>query len=129
MVWYTPQARFTLMSNSPIGDVHAIFPCPSPGSKTRVLRAPADSSTKMNIKLSRAQGVLEIARYVSPGEWTTKSLSVGEEDLKSGGGLGHDLSQEEREGLDWLVRGLKVCEAAEGLCVNEGLEEAQHISS
>ena len=65
--------------------------------------------------------MLEIARYVTPrGEWTTKLLSVCEEDLGSGGGLGYDLSQEEREGLDWLVRGLKVCEAAEGLCMNGG---------
>jgi len=35
----------------------------------------------------------------------------------------HDLIQEEREGLNCLILGLKVCETAEGLCMNGRLEE------
>jgi len=90
----------------------------------------AESFTKMKIKLSREQELLEISHYVPPsperggrGEWLTKSLSVCEDHLKLGRDIGHDLIQEEREGLNCLILGLKVCETAEGLCMNGRLEE------
>ncbi|KAF8526157.1 kinase-like domain-containing protein [Gautieria morchelliformis] len=121
MVWYTPQAQFSVMSNRPKGDIHASFPCPSHGLKEKryVSGKLADSFVKLKIKFSRQQGILELSRYAPSytqrgrGEWISKSEAITAERLKLGGDLMLNMTPEERQGLVCLIEGVKLAEAAE----------------
>jgi hypothetical protein len=121
MVWYTPQAQFSVMSNSPKGDIHASFPCPSHGLKEQryISGKLADSFVKMKIKFSRQQGILELSRYAPSykqrgrGEWISKSEAITAERLKLGGDFMLNMTPEERQGLVCLIEGVKLAEAAE----------------
>jgi polo-like kinase 4 len=123
MVWYTPQARFTVMSNGPKGDIHVSFPCPSHGLKEKryISGKLADSFVEMKIKFSRQQDILELSRYASSsnqrgrGEWISKSETITVERLKLGGAFISSVIAEERQALMCLIEGLKLAEAAEEL--------------
>jgi len=77
----------------------------------------------MKIKLLREEGAVEIARFVSSaegrgtGEWITKFLNMDEEQLKRGGDIGLELTEEEREGMNCVIGGSKVWETAEEQCM------------
>ena len=123
MVWYTPEAKFTVMSNGPKGDIILSFPCPSRGLKEQRYASGeiADSHIKMKIKFSRQQDTLELSRYASPdkqrerGEWISKSETITVERLKLGGDFILTMTAEERQGLVCLIEGVKLAEAAEAI--------------
>lgn len=123
MAWYTPQAKFTVMSNGPKGDIHVSLPCPPHGLKEKhyVSGKLAESYIKMKIKFSRQQDTLELSRYASSskqrgkGEWITKSETITEERLKLGSAFDSSLTAEEHQGLVCLIEGLKLAEAAEDI--------------
>jgi hypothetical protein len=73
----------------------------------------------MKIKFSRQQSTLEISRFVPStqkrglGEWTSKSETIMQEQLGHGDIFIQKLTVEERLGLDYIIKGLKLVEAAE----------------
>lgn len=124
MVWHTSDAKFTVMSNQPKGDIHGAFPCPKHDLKLGRSTSediPDSSGTRMKIRFSREQGTLDISCCTPSAAvkkkkgscWSSRSETLTEEEQKLGDQFIRKLRSEEQYGMRCIMQALKVAEAAE----------------
>jgi polo-like kinase 4 len=132
---YKREAKYTLMANSPRGDIELLFQSSTPPPphdkiyRKRELTDYINSQTpSMRLRFSRQRQLVEIARYVQGsqgGEWTKKVLPAMDKNLAISMEDWTGLEDSEWAGISCLIEFLSVCEEIERL----DEESRQPISS
>lgn len=125
---YNQNAKCTLMSNVPQGDIEIIHPCPPPSVHQKARRITESSAMKdeslaprMRIRLSRHHHSVEIARLSiigppqSMGEWTKKIFNAFDRRTGLREADWSVLDDIERTAMKDLQRFVRICEIVEGL--------------
>ncbi|OCH91233.1 kinase-like protein [Obba rivulosa] len=114
---HDPDMRSTLMANIPYGDIEILYPPPNSRKPPGL-----PHSQYIRLRYLRRRQTIEVARYVparsaenqTQGEWYKKIFSSSDDKLLAEEDW-NKLDSEERKGLKYLGRFLRVCGAVEAL--------------